>query len=198
MIKPRPGYYTLTHRPTGLYYIGSSVNISERMKVHRYDLRKGIHKNPKLLAAYTCWEDYDVYVVYTDGVDQARRREQELIDVHHGRSRCCNVGRSTTDPTLGVISTERRREVMRGNTINNGRVQSVETRAKIGAASVGRTKSPEVRAKIAAAKEKAVSIDGTVYTSLTEAGQVLGLNYKQMVYRVTVAGGKYQNWKYAE
>lgn len=50
-----PGIYRITCTVTGKIYIGSAVNLWKRRKDHRHHLAQGIHKNPKLQAA---WNKY--------------------------------------------------------------------------------------------------------------------------------------------
>ncbi len=50
-----PGIYRITCTVTGKFYIGSAVNLWKRRKDHRHRLNQGIHRNPKLQAA---WNKY--------------------------------------------------------------------------------------------------------------------------------------------
>ena len=63
------GIYMLVCTPTGQMYIGSSVDIGERFYAHRGYLRRGLHKNRLLQAA---WAEY--------GEDALDFRIVEVVD----------------------------------------------------------------------------------------------------------------------
>ena len=48
----KPALYLIEQVSTGLVYAGGTGNLSKRWSTHRYRLRKGIHGNPRLQAAY--------------------------------------------------------------------------------------------------------------------------------------------------
>lgn len=81
------GIYQITHRLTGQFYIGSSVNLANRKRHHINDLRSGTHGNHRLMADYvddttfrfTCLERLDESTDY----DLLLLLEQTYID-------CCN------------------------------------------------------------------------------------------------------------
>ena len=43
--------YRITNMANGKYYIGSAESFARREWQHKYDLRRGVHKNPRLQAA---------------------------------------------------------------------------------------------------------------------------------------------------
>jgi hypothetical protein len=49
---PLPGVYAIINSDNGMVYIGSSVNISHRLRIHRCELRSGRHQNWRLQKAY--------------------------------------------------------------------------------------------------------------------------------------------------
>jgi len=189
-----PAYYILTHKPTGMYYIGSTSNLIKRLSRHKSALNSRSHECAKLQEIYTCWEDIEIVSHEVGSIEEARRMEQDLLNTHFRKSKCCNTS-SSAEP-FGDMTAEDRSNLHRGHKYNLGKAHSDETKAKIGAASLGRTKSPEVRQKIAAAKSKKVSIDGTVYDSIKDAAYKLNLPYMTVSGRLKST--RYTAWFYIE
>jgi predicted GIY-YIG superfamily endonuclease len=85
-----PAAYTLTHIPTGKFYIGSSKDVHARISRHKYNLNQGIHVTSELQNTYTGWDDMEVAVFETNTVEEALQMEQHGLDCHLGSSLCCN------------------------------------------------------------------------------------------------------------
>jgi len=67
------------------FYIGSSKNIQQRFRKHRYELRKGIHKNEHLQNAYNKHGEECFYLelIETCNIDEQYLKEQHYIDLLH-------------------------------------------------------------------------------------------------------------------
>lgn len=90
-----PAVYMLVHKVSGHFYIGSSSNLADRLRTHRYNLRIGKHKNDRLSDCYTEWGDFEVrYELCRDG-DEALDREEDLISKFRNQDLCCNLGTGT-------------------------------------------------------------------------------------------------------
>lgn len=165
----RPGYYILTHTPSGLFYIGSSYDVDRRIKRHRRELEQNNHVNRRLQDVFTKWSDFSIKITETDTVEEANKGEQKLIDRHHGSKLCCNVSTSSTNGlqgVVGIVSTETRiknlekaAEARRGSTLSESHKANIsaahkgkrltdEHRSKLSAVKMGSSHSEEARAKI--------------------------------------------------
>lgn len=172
-----PGYYILTNKATGHFYVGSSVNPVSRIYDHKSKLTRDIHKNLRFQLVFTAWEHIKIEIFETDTLEEARYREQQLISQHMTSPLCCNQATSVDDPTQGVITNEMRlATVGRANDAVRGVPKTLEHREKISQGRTGKMHSEESKAAISAAKTRAVEIDGKQYPSVTIAAEELGLN----------------------
>jgi len=174
------GVYAITNTVNGKLYIGSAINIQNRLQGHRHALKANRHHSQKLQRA---WAKYgEAAFVFKPlmmcAPDMVLFYEQLFLDyfqtVDHGynvlRTAGSRRGMKHSEETkaklraahLGKIMSPESREKMRQN--NLGRVVSEETRRKISAFNKGkklsaeqveglrnRLVSQETRAKIAAA-----------------------------------------------
>lgn len=160
--------YRITNMANDKYYIGSADSFARREWQHKYDLRRGVHKNPRLQAA---WNKYgpDMFVFEVieevpEGGGQLAAEEKWLKD-HVGKPECYNINPSAELPRLGVVLTqETKQNISRGRKGKHagkehyryGRTVSEEMRKKIGDTQRGKPKgegrkvSPEGLAKIRA------------------------------------------------
>lgn len=79
----RAGVYSIAHTESGRIYVGSAVDLGGRWRRHRSKLRRGVHDNPILQAAWTKYgESAFVFAVLEFVSDRAvlREREQHWID----------------------------------------------------------------------------------------------------------------------
>lgn len=128
-IPAAPGIYRITNTVSGKFYIGSSNNLRHRWSTHLSDLRRGVHANPMLAAA---WRKYGAVALVFQVVElcdasELLVREQWHLDAHA--------------PVYNVLAKA-------GSSA--GRVASEATRAKMSTANKGKIIPPEVRAKISA------------------------------------------------
>lgn len=160
--------YQITNMVNGKYYIGSAESFARREWQHKYDLKKGTHKNPRLQAA---WNKYgaDAFVFEVleeiqDGASQLQIEDTYLVQ-HVGKPECYNINPSAELARLGVVlSKEAKENISAGRKGKHagakhyryGQTVAPEVRAKIGAAQKGKPKaagrkvSEEGRAKIRA------------------------------------------------
>lgn len=85
------GVYTIIHLLTDKFYVGSSYDLYERFIQHRGDLRSGIHKNKQLQELYNLDSELEFHYEECNDREEAYKKEQELLDIHHGSDRCVNV-----------------------------------------------------------------------------------------------------------
>lgn len=146
--------YRITNMANGKYYIGSAESFARREWQHKYDLRKGMHKNPRLQAA---WNKYGADMFVFEVIEEVPAGESQLawedryLTVHAGTPECYNINLSAEAPRLGAtLSEESKAAISAGrlgkhageNHYRYGKTLSEEVRAKIGAAQRGVAKPP--------------------------------------------------------
>jgi len=127
MSKSISGIYAIVNKVTGKKYIGSAVNLQQRWRVHRHELRKGIHHSVVLQRAYNKYgeDNLEYSVLEYCSPDELIIREQKYIDMHKPEY---NIA-----PTAGSML---------------GFRHSLETKIKIGLSSLGRKHTEEEKKKI--------------------------------------------------
>lgn len=129
------GVYVIRHVDSGKVYVGSSIDITRRLKTHLSNLRNGKHRNSHLQRA---WDKHGERAFTTDILTVTCRHElvvmeQKWIDVlraadgRYGYNACPIAG------SVGSLP------------------KSPEHRAKIGAAHKGMKRSEEAKARMSAA-----------------------------------------------
>lgn len=83
------GIYKITNTKTGESYIGKSVNIEQRIKQHKNELRKGIHHNTDLQSDYNRGAGFTFEIIKrvidANELDAEERAEIARYDTfHHG------------------------------------------------------------------------------------------------------------------
>ena len=144
--------YKISCVETGKFYIGSTVNKTQRWARHRRDLRAGVHKNKNMQASWNKYgEDAFLFAVIEEVADPVllMQAEQRHLDTCVGQPDCFNHNKFADAPWRGKSGAEMP---------NFGRKASPETLAKMSAArsgakhhNWGKTIPPEVKAKIRAA-----------------------------------------------
>lgn len=125
------GLYKILCEANGMTYIGSSINVERRLRLHVNALRRGDHDNPRLQHAWNKHGAAAFTFFPWIGVLQREdvgRMEQEALDVLFAAGDCFNMNRSVDQPNLG-------------------RTHSAEARAKISAARKGSKLSAASRAQ---------------------------------------------------
>jgi hypothetical protein len=160
--------YRITNMTNGHYYIGSAESFARREWQHKYELKKGAHKNPRLQAA---WNKYgaDMFVFeIVEEVPDGRATfdiENTYLMKCVGQPDCYNINTDAYAPRLGIVLSEETKQNIsksrKGKHAGDqhyryGKTLSEDVKAKIGAAQKGKPKaagrkvSEEGRAKIRA------------------------------------------------
>jgi group I intron endonuclease len=83
----KPGIYKIMNSTTGEFYIGSSVNTTRRMGVHKSQLRGNYHNNQHLQRSWNKYGEtsfeFSVVELCSSSADELINREQHYIDTFH-------------------------------------------------------------------------------------------------------------------
>lgn len=134
------GIYTITS-PSGRLYVGSSVNIAKRWRVHLCLLRAGRHHCAPLQRAFDKYGEARIMFAKVAFVSRGEllAREQEQIDAHPF-VRLYNVLPTAGRPLGRLISAEMRARLSAALT---GREFSCAARERMRRAQTGKKQSPE-------------------------------------------------------
>ena len=199
----KPGAYTITHRPTGRFYVGSTGNLQARILSHKSNLRRAVHNNQKLQEVVTSIDDLVIVVDITDTLESARDKEQRLLDTHLGDPNCCNVGTGARSLWVeGTVPEELRAQTgarSKGNSYAKGHVVSEEARDAVRRANTGLKRSDEVKARMSAANTnvRAVVVNGVEYPSIRKMAIALGLHPDTARSRILSTNPEFCNWRYS-
>jgi group I intron endonuclease len=115
------GVYRILNVRTGKSYIGSSINLKQRIRVHKYELKNNRHDNLKLQLSYNKYgkDCFKFIILFYCEKSVLREREQQMIDIYdsfyNGYNLCPVAG-----SWLGRHHTIESREKMKGNTNGKG------------------------------------------------------------------------------
>lgn len=149
----KSGVYSIT-APSGRQYVGSAVNFVSRWQGHRNRLRRGIHDNAALQAA---WNKYGSALRFEKIIICSREQvvmyEQIAIDALNPAMNICRVAGSTlgykhTDETKSRFGDRKK------SYGNLGKKHSAEARRAISVAKTGRTPNREYVTPTDAVREK--------------------------------------------
>lgn len=146
--------YRITNMANGKYYIGSADSFARRQWQHKYDLKRGQHKNPRLQAAWNKYgEEMFVFEVLEEipvGGSQLQIEDTYLMQ-HVGRPECYNINTGAELPRLGLKHTDASKAKTSASRLGKaageehyrfGQTVSEEVRKKIGDAQRGKPKAP--------------------------------------------------------
>ena len=140
------GIYEIVNLTTGHRYIGSAVNFKRRWYMHRWQLKRGEHRNSHLQATWDKHGDgqFSFRKLLVCDRNNLVMYEQIAIDACAPEYNKCKVAAST----LGFKFTDEAKAKM--SVLKSAENLSVETRARMSASQAKRRHSPETRAKISA------------------------------------------------
>ncbi len=160
-----PCVYAIVNVMNGKRYIGSTVNFQGRTQIHRNELRRGLHSNRYLQAAWNKYgEDAFVFGVTEEApIDRIIEKEQSYLDA--AQPNVYNMGKVVSPAALGlkrsVVTKARLRKaalarVAAGtNGFDNLTAEQLQRRAdavpRVSAANRGQKRSEETKARIRAA-----------------------------------------------
>jgi group I intron endonuclease len=162
------------------FYQGSSFNIEDRIKRHRYKLNNGIHGNKKMQNVFNKHSKaFSWQILVECDKSVTRDYEQDYIDANWGDKLYLNASKSAAHPLQDkpwnkglkdTISDETRKvlsDKKLGNTFRRGKKASDETKSKLTSSLIGN-------------KRRCVEIqyEGIQYASIGEACEALGVTRK--------------------
>lgn len=136
--------YRITNMINNKYYIGSAESFARREWQHKYNLKRGDHKNPHLQAS---WNKYGGDAFVFEVLAEVPIGEPQLVwedkylAVHVGRPECYNINTGAEAPRLGIPMSEASKQKLSVNRIGKhagaehyryGQMVSPEVRQKIG------------------------------------------------------------------
>lgn len=179
--------YSITCKSTGFAYIGRSQEIEKRWRSHRNMLRRGTHSNTIFQMDWTTYgeEDFDFSILHTyDNLDNAERKEQELIDSTVHKYNISDAG----DGGDTFTNNPRQEEIRKMKSYNSSGERNPM---------YGKPKSEFTIRRIKEANSKPILIDGVHYSSVREASRALGVGVTTICYRLKAESDQFTNWKYA-
>lgn len=196
-------FYILTHKPTGVFYVGSTKNLRTRLIDHRVKLDGGKHYAKALQDVYRSWDE--ISVEHTECRDDAAalRMEQDALKKYHGHRLCANRRRGATAGAVisdegrerlaagrrGTLASDETRQLMSDRRRGVSRPRSEEGARAFSEKMQGRTLSEEHKANVSAAK-KGVPKSEEQKQRLVEAGLATAR-------QVSIEGVVYRSVKFA-
>lgn len=200
-----PGFYILTHTPTGYYYGGHSRDLKRRITEHKHHYQRGSGGNSKFQEVFTTWEEIDIQIEIFDTVELARKREVAFLKNFLGFRRCCNLSgwgdKSMSEDLADILRRSANNRLGNehpcdGNTTVKRWRWSAESRELASIVGNSSTKALAHRAKMKERFAKPVSIDGVVYASIGDAAKGLGIAPVTVIRRV--ASERFEDWFYVK
>ncbi len=148
------GIYVITNAVNGKVYVGSAVNIPGRWRVHKSDLRRGVHHSSHLQAAWNKYGDaaftFSVLERVFDPADLLQAEDKWIARLgatarDKGYNICLRAGSQ-----LGLKHSAEARQKM--SAAGKGRAKTQEHQEAINRALRGRRLSEECKAKLAASQ----------------------------------------------
>ncbi len=145
------GIYSIRNKTNGKLYVGSTVDFASRWANHRCQLRKGNHDNSYLQRAWVKYgEDVFEFTVLLECPEgDLTVAEARFIQETRAGIREHGYNLDTFIQDRRVVSPETRAKI---SAACKGKKFSDETRAKISAAKMGKKHSPEARAAMSFAQ----------------------------------------------
>lgn len=146
------GIYRIRNTLTGDLYVGSSVDVKSRSLKHLSHLRRGLHRNAHLQAAFAKYGEASFVFEMLEAVLPANllTREQWHIDQVRPAYNICQVAGNTLGYRHTADGKAKMSVANMGNQRRAGKAHTQQTKDTIGFLAAARRHSPEARARISA------------------------------------------------
>ena len=191
------GVYTVRHSESGELYIGSTNDFAIRRCNHLSTLRRGVHCNEQLQAAFTDETTLDWTFAETASREEAYRLEGLLIESNIDNPLLCNrsVNPKGNDGRSFRGKTHSEESLAKMSAAKQGVALSDEHRASMSASRTGKTKTAEWSDKIADSVRKEVVVNGVVYRSATEAAIAHNTSATTVLHRARNPSPRFAAWQ---
>jgi group I intron endonuclease len=149
--------YSITCAANGKRYIGSTVDLTNRIYRHRYQLRHNKHFNSYLQHAWNKHGEASFAFETLEIVNEANRLERETFWIAHYKSCVPDFGYNEND--IANASKLKPDALARIAEKKRGQKASLETRAKMSATHKALSIPPEQRERMSAASRRRLSRD---------------------------------------
>lgn len=179
--------YKIVCKTNNKEYYGRSQEIDKRFRAHKNMLRKNEHRNMFLQEDWNRYgeEDFEFIIIHEfDSLEESINKEQYYIDKNIGIG--YNIGNSK-DGGDRMTHNPRKEETRK--------LKSQVFSGK-GDPMYGREKTQKMIDSVKEANSKKVSVEGVIYSSVTEAAEAYGLKLNTTCYRLKAKTKTYENWFY--
>jgi len=135
------GIYAINNIINGHKYIGSSINIKERWRLHILRLKNNIHHNIHLQRAWEKYgeENFNFIILLKCEIKHLLKNEQDYLDKESPEYNICPIAGNS----LGVIRSDEYRK--KQSIVQKGKIISEEIRKKISIRMMGKQNSLGIR-----------------------------------------------------
>lgn len=141
----RPGVYIIKDTTKNKAYIGSTKKLNVRIKQHLIDLKRNDHANYRLQKAFNNENNLEVVVIETEGNDNYREIEQQLLNKLLPTGKLYNIAIDVIAPHKGRLHTDETKAKM--SITRTGRKYSDEWCKNISDGNIGKQMSASFKEK---------------------------------------------------
>lgn len=190
------GYYIVTDRRTGSYYIGSSSDVYKRYNTHMSKLRNSIHDNMRMQELHDGGAQWSLEVVQCDDIKIARDKEKMLLHEKNSCKKLINISLVNNNGKWDSLgnhpNAEQHRE--RRKTFNKTPGQNTFLGKKHSKQSLNKISQASERRQISIGPRCLVK--GVLYTHPGAVAREYGITSKTA--RRRMGSSKYKDWEFCE
>lgn len=166
------GVYKILNTINNKFYIGSSVNIQNRMRQHKYFCKNKIYKRTKLNSAFIKYNEEDFKIIILELVEDKTKlaeREQYYLNNLKPDYNTCPTAYSMLGRECSLETRQKKRETM----LKLGSTITEEGRKKISQAKKGKLPPDHIGIKIAQYTKEGILVN--TYPNIKFASRQMGL-----------------------